>query len=265
MAKSAPKATFNVFDAAPALAKVVKNSKGKVKPTFELEGLDDYAQYRAISVAAESLCVERRSTMDPILYNYFAEEGCKLRRKPENPDGKGVEGIGLGSLELRKRGTNSPLSPEEQEFLAANNVPVETVIVTPATFIINPKFLSDAALMKKVGEALAAIGVPVDMTNPENSFIQRQQEVSKVVVSDETIDATYKLEPCVAREILPVVTTPGIRSKLAAGVTLDTALKTFINGLHANPDMTNEAMTDPSKLNSKNEQASKRKPRAKAA
>jgi hypothetical protein len=265
MAKSAPKATFNVFDTAPALPKVVKNSKGKVKPTFKLAGLDKFAQYKTAIAAAEGLCVELRSTMDPILYNYFAEEGCKIHRKPDNADGLGEEGIGLGSLELRKRSTLSPLSPEEQEFLAENEVPTETVIVTPATFIINPKFLSDAALMKKVGEALAAIGVPVDMTNPENSFIQRQQEVSKVVVSDETIDATYKKKPSVAREILPVVTTLGIRPKLAAGVTLDTALKTLLNGLQANPDLVNEAMTDPSKLNRKNEEASKRKPRAKAA
>lgn len=256
MAKTA---AFNVFETASSIkTSKPKVGKGKVKPTFTLPGLDDYAQYKTVATAIEALCVAERETMDPILYTYFAEEGCKIARQPENPDGVGLDNIGLGSLQLRKRSTLSVLSPEEQEFLAENDLPTETIVVTPETFIINPEYLADKALMDKVGKALAGLGIPAD-------FIQRQDEVSKVVVSEDTIAATFKLTPEVARDVLPVVTTLGIRPKVAAGVTLEQAIATTVKGLGGAPDVVNEAMADPSKLNTKNEAAAKRKPRAKKA
>jgi hypothetical protein len=173
-------------------------AKKKGKKEVEIAGLEDF-------VVIDSLI----KTLEAVKATF--EEPVKDRAKAEfltadggkRPDSfTGLDGIAEASVQLRKRSSRSALSDEEAALLTAKHVPFDIVDDVPEAYAINPKYLTDSALLARIEKVK---GLPDD-------FVVKQVAQTRRVVSDETVDTVFARG--LATELVDVVTTLAIRGKL---------------------------------------------------
>lgn len=151
----------------------------------------------SISVVEKVLEVLKKTARRPVEEAANARwiaEALKTQKRPDNfravdatfdASGK-VLSTDLGkqaSVELRKRGTNSPLKPEEMALLDNENISYEWVPMRKGECVwgINKKYENDPRL-EQWGVKMAEIGMPED-------FIQ---QVLKPAVSEETLNEAFR-------------------------------------------------------------------------
>ena len=138
----------------------------------------------------------------------FLDDGCAIKSRPQNFHGCEIEIV--DSIELRHsvsvelRNYGSGLSAEAQELAIEHNVPVERVDTVPATYIINPAYATDMAMMTKL---LTALNAAVTTGELPTDILQRQEGQSKVVTNERTIPAIFAMEREKAEMLLPVFST----------------------------------------------------------
>ena len=195
-------------------------SKAKAKDiTVPTKDLHVFCALKAVAtnVAAQIAVIE--SGIKSTMMAKFVEMGALRGSKPESY--RGEEHGSTGSLQFKCRSSASGLTEEEQTLLNDEKIPFDENIVREDTFIINPAYADlsieeNAERLGKVEEALAVLGLPAD-------FIQKQEKVSKHIVTDATIDAICSLKtkgkPDTAKiaALLPVVGVLSITPKLAEG------------------------------------------------
>lgn len=177
------------------------------KKEIPIEGLEAMANIDAAIKALEGL----KASFEPKVKER-ALQAALLMSNGRKPDSfVGVDGIATGSMEFRKRGTNSALKEEENALLAAHGILSAKETIAPELFAINPKYAADGDLLGKVEAALAAI-VPDD-------FIVKQEEKSKMVVSEANVEDVFKLQGKVKADefesLVKVVITQAVKPKLA--------------------------------------------------
>lgn len=180
----------------------------KEKAVHAIEGLESYAQIDAAIKALEALKGSFEPAVKGAAFNTMLAT-CGSRA-PESFTG--VDGAATASMEFRKRGTNSALKEEEVALLLANGVTPFEQEICPELFAINPKYAADDKLLEKVEAALSGI-VPED-------FIVQQAKISKMVVTDDNVDAVFALRPKLADDaqfgaLVKTVITQAVKAKLA--------------------------------------------------
>lgn len=179
-----------------------KSNRDQVETSHlaELAKLD--AVIKSLSTLKETI---EASIKEDALAKFVRDANCNHKR-PANYTG--IDGEATASIELRKRSTMSKLSENEVAYLKSNGVEVEKVVEAPKLFAINPKYAGDEELMNKVEKKLVAAleGLVGD------DFFVVQEERAKYVVSDETIDATFKKD--VDETLVKMVATLAIKPKL---------------------------------------------------
>lgn len=175
------------IDAKPAA------KKGSKKEEIQLAGIETIAQIDALTkiLAAARATIEAETKSAAMDLFVDMADG----KRPENF--RGVEGDASASVELRKRSTASALNEGEIQHLTSLGLKVEKAVAVQELFAINPAYAGDAKLLEKVSKALEKI-VPVD-------FIVKQEEKSKTVVTDETIDGAFAANDRTAIEIVSVL------------------------------------------------------------
>jgi len=186
-------------NAQPIQAPATK-AKGKGKTEFTVPGLREFAIAKAVVKAIESVCKTFETQVKGAAMDEFVKIAHATAKRPDSL--RGVDGNASGSLELRKRSSNSPLSDAERALLDEHKVPVEKKVSVPKMYGINPKYDQDVDLMAKVEAALVAAGVPTDL-------IVLQEEKYTYTVSDETIEAVFAAKA--PREVIEVVTTQAVK------------------------------------------------------
>lgn len=178
---------MNVFAKAQPAAAPAAKKPGKVeKPTIKITGLEELAAIDAVMKSLKALRETVEVDVKRAQREHFITEGMKIGRRPENF--KASEGIATASCELRARGSNSPLSDDEQAALKPYGIPTETVESVKETYIINPAYFNDGDLLQRIGAAIGKVkGVPED-------FIQKQEAVSKVIVSEGALDKLFAIK-----------------------------------------------------------------------
>lgn len=197
----------NLFETA-AVTESKKPAAGKKskKATVHIEGLETLASIVALKKALEALEETYRANAKDQAAEQFIGEGTALKRRPENF--KGVEGDATASCELRQRSSASALSEIEQDLCRKYNVATEVREDMVETFIINPEYKDDVALLEKVSKALERVpGLPP-------KFLLRQVPNRKVVVAEESLDQVFNLPAKVVRQLLPVVGTLAVKPQL---------------------------------------------------
>ncbi len=174
---------LNAFDdVKPVVAPAPKSKAASLAGKVRVKGLQDYGG--AVNVLKEltSLVESLKAEINAQAKEMFLAEVEKTGKRPENY--KAIDGKAEGSLQFKKRSAVRALSDDEVEALDANGVPYDTVVATVETYVIDPEVLKDTAKMKKIGEAVGKLGFV--------GVFQHQPEVSKRVVSEETIDTVIK-------------------------------------------------------------------------
>lgn len=184
---------------APATKTAAKKKSDKKE--FNISGLSDLSTIDALMETLEAHRAAVAAKVKSQMKDQFVELGNIDGKRPANF--RGVDGDASASCELKKRSSVSKLSDEEVEMLDDAGISYEKAIVVQEAFLINPAYASDQALMDKVSKALEKVpGLPGD-------FIQFQAEVSKNIVTDESMDQVFKNG--VADELLDIVSVLSVK------------------------------------------------------
>jgi hypothetical protein len=172
------------------------------KQEHTLAGISDIAKLDALIKAATAMKASIETGVKEAGFAIFVESAGGVRPTSF----RGVDGDASASVEMRKRGTNSALNDDEANVLREAGYEPFKQIVTNGLFAINPKYAEDGKLLGRVEKALTKI-VPDD-------FIVRQEEVSKLVVSDAILDEAFRKDADAA--VLQIMTTMALKPKLNA-------------------------------------------------
>lgn len=205
MAKAA-KSTDNgfAFGAAPKVDTTSKAKKSD-RVVVAMKHIADFGAIDAMKTILDSVGDVLEAEIKGEMQTYFIEKGCAAKAKPDNfiadEDGH------TANCQLRRRSSASVLTDDELAILESKNIPVEPKEITAGTFVFNPAYLNDGALMAKIEEALRGIpGLPTDI-------IQEQVGKTVQVVSDASITAAFQLTPEECAEVLPILTTKSLGPK----------------------------------------------------
>jgi hypothetical protein len=199
-------ATAKTIDTPKTAAKKVDRSEVTIK------GLQQYAELKALQGAIAAVIGTMESEIKEQAFDLFMEIAEKTHKAPASFNG--VEGIATVNLQMRKRGTNSPLNEGELAILTDAGIKAHEETSVQELFAINPAYATDSKLLARVSKALERI-VPED-------FIVKQEKKAKMVVSNETLEAAFAAET-VNPDVVRVVTTLALKPKLS-NVDIDTIL-----------------------------------------
>jgi predicted regulator of amino acid metabolism with ACT domain len=192
---------MSIFANAKSLAPEKPKTKKSNKAEIQLEGLEQFALLDSLIKSLEAVRDTYCDMVKCDAREIFAKADGK---RPENF--RGIDGDAEASIELRKRSSRSTLSEEEVATLTEHKVPFDVVDDVTETFVINPEYANDSALLGKIDKALGGVkGLP-------ENFILRQAGVSRRVVSDATIDHVFAHG--LASELMDTVTTLAVKAKL---------------------------------------------------
>lgn len=208
---------MGLFDQAKTMAPAPKRALTKNKAEIEIAGIEHLAMIDALQKTLETLRGTIESEVKTAAAERFTAYIQETGRKPENFTA--VEGGAFASVQFRRKSSAYALSEEAVALLREEGIEPEKTIVTPELFAINPTYASDQALLSKVEKALSKI-VPDD-------FIVAQPEVSKLVATEETLNAAISKKASAA--VIQSLTTIACSLKLKntdMGAILD-----FVGGL----------------------------------
>lgn len=190
-----------------APAKVVKPSKEEIQmPGLGLVAKVD-ALIKTLGTLQNTLTKELKDNAAEIFFGVVKETG----KKPDSF--RGIDGDASGSIEFRKRGTNSPLQPDEVELLERFGLKVEESIVTQEMYGFNPAYNQDSAMFDAISAALEPL---IKAGKLPGDLIVKQDKVSKKVVTDDTLDAACRMKDKLPAEVLGTLSTLAIKPKLEA-------------------------------------------------
>jgi hypothetical protein len=172
----------DIFATAKKAGSTKKKGGKAEKERKAIPGLEVYSKLDALEKNIAALKEVARLKVDILVRELFIDKALATGTKPESF--RGYEGTAEASVEYRKRSTASALNDVEKELLKTFNIPTEEVADRPETFIINPAYAKDNALLKKVGAALKKVDLPED-------FLQVQEATIKTVVTNETLAAVF--------------------------------------------------------------------------
>jgi hypothetical protein len=205
---------MSIFAKAKAVPATKTAAAKKTKLEVAIDGIQNLAEIKAMMASLTAVAATLEGEIKEAGFNEFLD--METQSRPESF--KGIDGLATCSVEMRKRGTNSALNADEVAVLEGFGLKPFKQIVTTEMYGINPAFAADEKLMNKVSKALEKI-VP-------EGFIIKQEEVSKLVVDDNLLDAAFKMEGDNRPEALRIVTTMALKPKLNAEYDMTT--------LHAN-------------------------------
>jgi len=193
-----------MFANAKTLAATPTAKAKSKKEEIELSGLEDYALIDALIKNLEALKSGIEDQVKSDAKELFLIAADKSNKKPANF--RGVDGSAEASVELRKRSTRSTLTEEEIAELELAGIPIEKIEDVTETFVINPAYVNNSALLGKIETAMKKVkGLPED-------FIMKQEGQVRFVVSDETVDAVFTRN--LARKFLDKVCLVALKPKL---------------------------------------------------
>jgi len=210
------------FAEAKAIEKPAKKAKA-VKVSHKLAGLEQFSAIKNAMDTLEALAKTVEQDVKGQMLTLFVAAGSSSGLKPENFEG--TEGAATASCELRKRSVKSALSPEDKALLVDYNIPVEETKSEVETFIFNPAYINNQAMMAKIEKALNKVaGLPEDL-------IMKQVGTTTYTVSDETVDAVFAIKDKEKLEkLVPIVTTLAIKPKLDNDKIVAETVRTLLLG-----------------------------------
>ena len=192
----------NLFATAKVIAPKVTKAKA-AKTEITMPGLQQYAELKALQGAIAAVLGTMETEIKGTAFDMFIETAEATHKAPESFNG--TEGIASVNVQMRKRGTNSPLNDAELAILTDAGLTAYEETSVQELFAINPTYATDDKLLAKVSKALEKI-VPAD-------FIMKQDKKAKMVVSAETMESAFRMST-INPDVIKIVTTMALKPKL---------------------------------------------------
>lgn len=172
----------NLFSKAKVVTKPAKSSKPK-KSEVEINGLSDLA---TVDAMIKSLLAIKETLEADVKDQTLAHFKTQVADNGKVENFRGIDNDASASCEFRKRSSVSALTDGDIELLTRFAIPYGVNVSVESCYRINPKYTGDSALLEKISKAITKVkDVPED-------FIEFQEEVSKKVVTEETISAACR-------------------------------------------------------------------------
>ena len=204
---------MSIFAKAKTLDKPATAKAKQDKLEIEVSQIQKISEIKALIQTLEGTLVTLETEVKDAAFDIFC--GMETLTRPESF--RGIDGAASASVEMRKRGTNSPLNEDEIKVLQECGIEPVKQVVTRELFAINPAYAENKTLMAKVEAALSSIkDLPDD-------FIVLQAEASKKVVSDEMTNQAFRnREKTMAHKAaLKICTTMALKPKLNEGYPME--------------------------------------------
>ena len=190
----------NIFASAPVVGKPSKK-KGD-REEFDLgDNLDLLASFAVLEKLLKSEAELVKAGIKEAVITHFADEGKAHAKKPDSFVGVGDRST--ASCELRRNGSNRPLTPDVLELLDKYGVEYGENEIIPARFVFNPD-LDQVTL-----EHLSKI-ITTDPVLKDKNIVMRQEEKKTYIVEDKTLDQVAKLPVADQKLLLEKVATIAI-------------------------------------------------------
>lgn len=203
---------MNIFEKAKT-TKTTKTtaSKKNKKKEVKIDGLKQLASLKAVEKALKAMIATVEEDVKEQTAELFVEDGIKRGARPDNF--RGIDEGASASCELRKRSTRSPLNPDETSLLDDYGIDYDVEVDVEETFVINPAYANDQAILEKVAKALSKVkDLPDD-------FIIMQEGVSRKVVTDDTVNQIFqKKDAAVVRRLMEITCTQAVKPTLDGGI-----------------------------------------------
>lgn len=194
----------NLFTKAKVAAKPAAPSKAKDKAEVSIPGLADLA---AVDALMKSLAAIKETLEFDVKSQTLDQFKSQVANTGKIENFRGVDDGASASCEFRKRSSASALNEAEIELLQRFKVPVGEKTIVEGCFRVNPKYSCDSKLLEKISNAISKVkGVPED-------FIEMQEEVSKTIVTDESVAVACK-DSKVFDAVATVIGTLALKPKL---------------------------------------------------
>lgn len=175
---------FNPFANAPKLAPTAPPKKsGKVRSEVPISNMDKLSAFETLAEVLENEAGMVRAGVKDEVIEEYVDQMIDLGKKPDSF--VGVGSISSASCEIRKRGSNMPISPETAQALSDRGIPIDKKVKVPARLVLNPE-MSQENLMR-----LAELVAKDSVLSKEQVVFEQPEEFS-FVTSDSTIDMIAK-------------------------------------------------------------------------
>lgn len=196
----------NITVAPKATKKVAKDDNA----TVTIEGVEHFSALKALGKAIEGATKTLEGDIKGEALQTFIERGCDAKKRPDNLKTK--EGKAQASVQLKVLSDRSYISEENAARLQEAGVRLDIKDEVVETFVLNPEYANNAALMAKIEKALATIK---DL--PEDLFLHQSQK--KIVATEDSLNDIFaKCKIAQAKELLPLVSTLAIRPSTTATI-----------------------------------------------
>ena len=181
-----------IFETAP----VAKSLAKPPRPSIGFgNNLDVVVLLSLVSKAIENFVKPLRKEFDEkVVMPYFITTGLKEKTKPVNPDIFGdlkddnEAPINTALIQLLKKDSRADMGNDLATLLQVHKIPFDTLPMQEKCYRFNPKYTDDQAVLELLSKALLKIkGLPEDI-------IEVVPEVSRRVVTDDTINAIFKMD-----------------------------------------------------------------------
>jgi len=187
---------------------VVASEKVSAPVTPRIDGLDELAALNSLRDVLSGMISRAELRVDMDAKSKFLDMGIKEGARPANFTGHalGKGFVATGNFQLRKRGSNSPLTDEEVLILDGLNIPYVEQVTSPATMYINPVHARNEVLLGKIDVVLKAAKDCGIIEDYPDDFVLQTEEVTKKFATETAIDAAFRtLERDALESTLPIV------------------------------------------------------------
>jgi hypothetical protein len=184
----------NLFTTAKTIAVSPKKAAKMGPQPVSLEGVEEYAQLKALMNAIEGLVKTAEAKVKDQIKDVALAYGKSEHKRIENF--KAIEGSATVDCQVKKKGA-SALSEEAETECRKHQIDLEEV--KEEQFFFNPDVLANPKFRDAISAAISTVpGLPSDV-------ILRQAPTYKV--SNEGIDKLFKLKPTVQAELFDAAVT----------------------------------------------------------
>lgn len=183
---------------------IKKSSKNKERDTVSYgNDLDLLAAIEIMIKSLKGVSDQMKEEVRERSFDEFVARGKETKAHPANFIAAGE--VSEASIEMRRRGSNIPLSEEIKEELVRLKLPVQENVKIEDRYVFNSELLANPEIRQAVSEAFSSHPA---LKNIAGNLIQKQVGVSTCSVSEETLQmAAAKLSAADYRRLLPEMTT----------------------------------------------------------
>jgi hypothetical protein len=183
---------------APTEPKPKREPKAKKEPLQLVtmgDSLKNYLRLLTVLGPLKDLEEQLKQRVEDEAKARLLAEGHMNKDRPKNFIGTCDKGT--AEFQLQKRSKASPLTKSEMEFLAEHKIPVEIAEIKPKSIIINPNVIEDIAIVNAIVQAVQNSPAALDLLEAKGidcqNIFRHEDAVKKPVVSDESLEAAFKL------------------------------------------------------------------------